>query len=92
MVMKLSEKMTSISYLKFFFFSLLGPYLKHMEVPKIGLYPELQRQAYATATAMPDLRHICDLCHSLWQPWILNPLSKARDLTCISWILVGFLT
>ena len=26
---------------------------------------------------------ICHLHHSLWQHWILNPLSKARDRTCI---------
>ena len=32
--------------------------------------------------AMPDLSHVCDLCHSSWQCWILNPLSKARDWTC----------
>ena len=40
---------------------------------------ELQLLASATATAMPDLSCICDLCHSLWQYRILNPLSKARD-------------
>ena len=32
---------------------------------------------------MPDPSPICDLCHSLWQRWILNPLSEARDGTCI---------
>ena len=32
---------------------------------------------------MWDLRHICDLYHSSWQSWILNPLSRARDRTCI---------
>ena len=37
--------------------------------------------AYATATAIPDLSHICDLHHSSWQCWILKPLSKARDQT-----------
>ena len=36
-------------------------------------------QAYATATEMPDLSHICDLCHSLHHCQILNLLSKARD-------------
>ena len=40
-------------------------------------------EAYATATAIPDLRCICDLHCSLWQHWILNPLSKARDRTHI---------
>ena len=30
-----------------------------------------------------DLSHICDLHCSSWQCWILNPLSKGRDQTCI---------
>ena len=30
-------------------------------------------------TATSDLTHICNLCSSLWQRRILNPLSKARD-------------
>ena len=38
---------------------------------------------YTTATATTDLRCICDLCHSLWQHQILNPLSEARDQTHI---------
>ena len=33
--------------------------------------------------AMWDLSCICDLHHSLWQCRILNPLSDARDQTCI---------
>ena len=38
----------------------------------------------ATATATPpDLSHICDLHHSSWQCRIFNPLSEARDQTCI---------
>ena len=44
---------------------------------------ELQLPVYVTATAMPDPDCICDLHCSLWQGWILNPLSKARDGTCI---------
>ena len=40
-------------------------------------------EAYATATANQDLSIICDLCCSLWQHRILNPLSKARDQNCI---------
>ena len=46
---------------------------------------ELQLPAYtiAIATAMSDLSCIHDLHHSLWQHWILNLLSEARDQTGI---------
>ena len=30
---------------------------------------------------MPDLSSVCDLHHSSWQHWLLNPLSEARDQT-----------
>ena len=33
------------------------------------------------ATATPDLSHVCNLHHSSWQCWVLNPLSKAGDRT-----------
>ena len=36
----------------------------------------------ATAAATPDLSRICDLHHSPWQRWILNPLIEARNQTC----------
>ena len=37
--------------------------------------------------------HVFDLCHSLWQHWILNPPSKARDQTrYLHRHYVGFLT
>ena len=49
-----------------------------MEVPGLGVESELQPWAYATATATWDLRYICDLCHSLQEPQILNPPSEAR--------------
>ena len=61
-----------------------------MEVPRLGVELELQLPAYATATAMPDLSHICDLHCSFRQHRILNSLSEARDLTHIlmdtSWV------
>ena len=52
-----------------------------MEGP--GLVAELELQLLAYTIAMPDPSHICDLHHRLWQHVILNPLSKARDQTCI---------
>ena len=35
------------------------------------------------ATAMQNPGHICDPHHRSWQCWILNPLSEARDWTCV---------
>ena len=65
----------------FFFF--LGPNLQHTEVPRLGVQSELQVLAMATAIAMPDPSHVCKLHCSSWQCPILNPLSEARDRTCI---------
>ena len=53
-----------------------------MEVPRPGVESELQLPA--TATATPDLSHICDQHCSSWQCRILiNPQSGARDWTYI---------
>ena len=61
-----------------------------MEILRLGVKSELQLPAYVTATAMPDPSHICNLHRSSWQCGILDPLSKARDRTCIlmntSWV------
>ena len=54
-----------------------------MEVPRPEVGLELQLLAYATATAMPDLSLIISQHHSSWQLRIFNPLSKARDRTCV---------
>ena len=62
-----------------FFFFLLGPHPRHMDVPSLGVQSELELSA--TATAMSDPSQICDLHHSSWQHEILNPLSKVRDRT-----------
>ena len=61
----------------------LGQHPQHMEIPALGVIMELQLPAYTTATAMLDSSHVCNLHHSSWQCWILNPLSEARDRTCI---------
>ena len=52
-----------------------------MEVPGLGVELELRLLAYATATAMPDLSWVCDLCRSSQQCQILNPVSEARHQT-----------
>ena len=67
----------------FIYFGFLGLHLQHMEVPRLGVKFELQLPAYITATATPDLSHVCDLHHSSWQRQIPNPLNKARDRTCV---------
>ena len=54
-----------------------------MEVSRLGVQSELQLLAYATATATGDLSYVCDLHHSSLQCQVLNPLSGARDQTCI---------
>ena len=52
-----------------------------MEVPSLGVKPELPMPPYATTTAAWDPRHIFDLQHSSQQRQLLNPLSVARDRT-----------
>ena len=49
--------------------------------PGQGVESEPQLLACATATAACHLNHACNLHHSSWQRWILNPLSEARDRT-----------
>ena len=69
--------------LSFFFFFFLRSHLQHMEVPRLEGKSELQLLAYTTATATRDPSRICNLQHSSRQHQMLNPLSKARDPTCI---------
>ena len=54
-----------------------------MEVPRLGVKLELHLPVYTTVTATPALRRIYDLRRSLWQCWILNPLSEAKNQTRI---------
>ena len=71
-------------------FVFLGLHPWHTEVPRLGVESELQVLAYATATATWDPNLICDLHHTSWQLWILNPLSEARECTLVlmdtSWV------
>ena len=73
------------SHVIFFFFPFfLGPHLRHMEVPGLGVEFELQLLACATVSATNTAAH--------GNTQILNTLSKARAQTHIPMILVGFLT
>ena len=65
------------------FFPLLGPFLWHMDISRLGIKSELQVPAYTTAIATWDLSWVCNLCHSLRQHWIPNPLSETWDWTSI---------
>ena len=65
----------------FVFSSFRGLFLRHMEVPRLGVELELQLPACLRATAARDLSHVCDLHHNSQQCQILNPMSKARDGT-----------
>ena len=71
------------AFLFFFFCVFLGLHPRYMEVPKLGVKLELQLPTYTTATATPDSSSVFDLHHSSRQRWMLNPLSQARDGTCI---------
>ena len=72
----------------FCLFVFLGQHPWHMEVPRFGVECELLLPSYTTATQDPS--RVYDLHPSSRQPWILNPLSKARQRACIlmdpSWV------
>ena len=61
------------------FFGFLGLCPQHVEVPRLGVESELQLLACTTATATQDPNHIGDLCRTLQQCQICNPMSEARD-------------
>ena len=67
----------------FFFFFCFSVAPAAYPSPMLGVKSGLQLLACATATATPDLSHICDLHHSSQQHWIINPLREARDQTCV---------
>ena len=59
-----------------FFFGFLGLHPQHMEVPRLGVKSELQLLTYTVAIATQNPSLICDLQHSSWQHWVLDPLSE----------------
>ena len=75
--------------LLFLFFFFRAPTMRYGSsqargrIETTGMETELQLQTYTTATGTLALSYTCDLCCSLWQCWILDPQSEARDWTCI---------
>ena len=76
-----NQSIQSIYFYLLIFF--LGPRLRHMEVPRLGIKSEMQLQAYTTARAAGDPSHSFNLSCSLQQRQILNPLRETRDRTHI---------
>ena len=72
-------------YLNFFFFS-SGTYQARGQ---IGAIAASLHHSHSNAT---DPSHVCNLHHNSQQCLIPDPLSEARDQTCISWILVIFVS
>ena len=91
-IIQKNSKFQQHNFIFIYYYYFLGPHPWHMEVPRLGVWSELQLPACVTAIAMPDSSHICDLHQSSWQSQILNPLSKARDRTSTSWFLVRFIS
>ena len=87
------EYLLFLLFLFFIYFILLcflGLHPWHMEVPKLGVESELQLPAYTTATATPNLSHVCHLHYSSGQRQILNSWAKPGIELASSWILVRF--
>ena len=74
---KVNNPNGSFTFFFFSFFVFLGLHSRRMEVSRLWVKWEW----YTTAT--PDLSHSCYLHCSSRQCWILNPLSGARNWTCI---------
>ena len=70
-------------FFTFFFFFFLGLHQWHMEVPRLGGRIGATAVGLATATATPDPSLVFNPHHSSQPHQLLNPLSKARDRTCI---------
>ena len=62
-----------------FFFLVFLPSPRHMEVPRLGVQPELQPPAYTTTTATWIRATSATYTTAHGNAGSLNPLSKARD-------------
>ena len=68
-------------FLFFVVLACLGTHLRPIEVPRLGA--ESERQLSCQSAPQPQHTESYDLCLSLCQCQILNPLSEARDWTPI---------
>ena len=77
------KKSLSSQHISLFFFFLLfwAPPPAHGSSQGRGQIRTMQ--AYATATATWDPRHVCNVHHSSWQCRVLDAVSKVRDGTHI---------
>ena len=80
------------TYLLTYLFCFLGPHPRHMDVPRLGVQPELQLPAHTTATAVWDPSCVCNYT---------TACGSARSLTHWAWpgikpttlgFLVGFVS
>ena len=70
-------------FVSLFVVCFLWLHLQPMEAPRLVGESKLQQPAYTTATATRDPSHTCNLPCISRQRRILNPLSEARDGTCV---------
>ena len=75
----------SLPFVNFFLFflSTAAPTIYRSSQAKGQVGTRAAVAAYVTATATLDMNHICNLCSSFGQCWILYPWGKARDQTGI---------
>ena len=73
-----------VIYVFIFLFCFLGLHLLHTEIPRRGVELKLLPQAHATAPAIPDLSHICNLHQSPQQRQLPDPRIEPSS----SWMLV----
>jgi len=79
------RKLYFILFYLFIFLSFLGPHLRDVEAPRLGIWSDM---AYARATATQDPSRVCYLHHNSRQCRILNPLSRPGIGPAASWFLL----
>ena len=80
------------SFFVFFKFFLFGATPIAYESSQARGQIRIAAAGWITAKVTQDLSHVCKLHHSSWQRWIPNPMSRAREQTCVLMILVGLAT